>query len=382
METLLYEEQDVDSLAGVMPSRVFELLMKSEVMNFQHSFMDLVANSLSQKAALWQIYGKTELTSLCNQLLLQVVRSSRDSDCIENSEAVCLSLCSVALWLAYQGEYNLSAVVVQHASERFPRDPMSRHWQKTESLINSVQAIYRGKWTDGLNACSQIYVYDEPLSVLQRATLNIARANGTAAHKQLLELMADDELEPIYYVRAMILMSNTFFRSESISGCETRFSAEAMGILNEASVFAKEKYLSYEAAIIDLHITYVLLLMGMPQQALKLIRNCMETILANGGIYDCARTQFLFVKCVIAAEGQNNKAGKLSKLTVTVPILEEVVQSFLKLEAYAKVKDVYIYLTLAYESCDIVAERNKWSYKLRNLEEQFPTPTEYLNIFL
>lgn len=365
-----------------MPSKIFELLMKSEVMNFQHSLMDLVANSLSQKAALWQIYGKTELTSLCNQLLLQVVRSSRDSDCIENSEAVCLSLCSVALWLAHQGEYNLSAVVVQHASERFPRDPMSRHWQKTESLVNATQAIYRAKWTDGLNACSQLYVYDEPMSVLQRATLNIARGNGTAAHKQLLALMADDELEPIYYVRAMILMSNTFFRSESISGCETRFSAEAMGILNEASVFAKEKYLSYEAAIIDLHITYVLLLMGMPQQALKLIRNCMETILANGGVYDCARTQFLFVKCLIAAEGQTNKEGKLAKLAATVPILEEVVQSFLKLEAYAKVKDVYIYLTLSYDGCDMVAERNKWAYKLRNLEEQFPTPTEYLNIFL
>lgn len=364
-----------------MPSKIFELLMKSEVMNFQHSLMDLVANSLSQKAAIWQIYGKTELTSLCNQLLLQVVRSSQDSDCIENSEAICLSLCSVTLWLANQGEYNLSAVVIQHVSERFPRDPLSRHWQKTEALINATQAVYRGKWTEGLNACSQLYVYDEHLSMLQRATLNIARGDGTAAHKQLLVLMADDELEPIYYVRAMILMSNTFFRSESIANCETRFSAEAMGILNEASVFAKEKYLSYEAAIIDLHITYVLLLMGMPQQALKLIRNCMETILANGSIYDCARTQFLFVKCLIAGQGEDKNA-QINKITVTLAILEEAIQHFLKLEAYAKAKDVYIYLALTYDSLGMVAERNKWSYKLRTLEEEFPTPTEYLNIFL
>lgn len=343
--------------------------------------MDLVANSLSQKAAVWQLYGKTELTSLCNQLLLQVVRSSKDSNCIENSEAVCLSLCSVALWLSLRGEFNLSAVVIQHASERFPRDPKSRSWQMTESLINSNHAIHRCKWTDGLSACSQIYVYDQTLSILQRATLNIARGNGTAAYKQLQHLLNDDRLEPIYRVRAMILMSNTFFRSEIISSGEKRFSAEAMGILNEASVYAKEKYLSYEAAIVDLHTTYVLLLMGMPQQALKLIRNCMESILSNGGIYDCARAQFLFVKCLVAAQGSNN-AEKIKKLSSTLSILEECIQSFMKLDAYAKVKDIFIYLSLFYDSVGLTAERNKWSYKFRNLEEQFPTPTEYLNVFL
>lgn len=355
--------------------------MKSEVINFQHSLMDLVANSLSQKAAVWQLYGKTELSSLCNQLLLQVVRSNKDTDCIENSEAVCLSLCSVALWLSLQGEFVLSAVVIQHASERFPRDPNSRHWQKTEAYIQLQQAIHRCKWTDGLRACSRIRIYDKTMSTLQQATLNIARGNGTTAYKQLQQLLSDDCLEPVYRVRAMILMSNTFFRGELISSGDKRFSAEAMGILNEASVYAKEKYLSYEAAIVDLHTTYVLLLMGMPQQALKLIRNCMETILANGGIYDCARTQFLFVKCLIATQG-NNQDAKINKLTSTLPILEECIQNFMRLEAYAKVKDIYIYLSMFYNGVGLEAERNRWACKFRHFEEQYPTPTEYLNVFL
>lgn len=355
--------------------------MKSEVINFQHSLMDLVANSCSQKAAVWQLYGKTELASLCNQLLLQVVRSSKDSDCIENSEAVCLSLCSIALWLSIQGEHVLSAVAIQHASERFPRDPLSRHWQMTDAYIQSQQAIHRCKWTDGLRACNQISICDPVLSTLQQAALNISRGNGSAAYKQLQQLLNDDGLEPIYRVRAMILMSNTFVRNELTLSAEKRFSAEAMGILNEASVYAKEKFLSYEAAVVDLHTTYVLLLMGMPQQALKLIRNCMETILANGGIYDCTRTQFLFVKCLVAAQGDNQKE-KINKLLATLPILEECIQNFMKLEAFAKVKDVYIYLSLFYESVGLEAERNKWACKFRNLDEQFTTPTEYLNVFL
>lgn len=354
--------------------------MKSEVMNFQHSLMDLVAKSLSQKAAVWQLYGKTELSSLCNQLLLQVVRSSKESDCIENSEAVCLSLCCVALWLSLHGDLHLSAVVLQHASERFPRDPLS-HWQMTESYIQSQQAIHHCKWTDGLKASSKLFVYDATLGTLQQATLNIARGNCSTAQKQLQQLLSDDRLEPIHRVRAMILIANTFFRSELISSSDKRFSAEAMGILNEAYVYAKEKYLSYEAAIVDLHTTYILLLMGMPQQALKLIRNCMETILANGGIYDCAKTQFLFVKCLVAAQ-RNNHAEKINKLTATLPILEDCIQGFMKLGAYAKVKDIYIYLSLAYDSVDLIPERNVYAYKFRNLEEQFPTPTEYFNVFL
>lgn len=366
---------------GVVPSKLFELLMKSEVINFQHSLMDLVANSCSQKAAVWQLYGKTELASLCNQLLLQVVRSSKDSDCIENSEAVCLSLCSIALWLSVQGEHVLSAVVIQHASDRFPRDPLSRHWQMTEAYIHSQQSIHRCKWTDGLRACSQIRIYNPVLSALQQATLNISRGNGSAAYKHLQQLLNDDRLEPIYRVRAMILMSNTFVRNELLISTEKRFSAEAMGILNEASVYAKEKFLSYEAALVDLHTTYVLLLMGMPQQALKLIRNCMETILANGGIYDCTRTQFLFVKCLLAAQGDNH-LEKINKLLATLPILDECIQNFMKLEAFAKVKDIYIYLSIFYESVGLTAERNKWACKFRHLDEQYPTPTEYLNVFL
>lgn len=366
---------------GVVPSKLFELLMKSEVMNFQHSLMGLVSISLSQKSAVWQLYGKTELASLCNQLLLQVVRSSKESDAIENNESVCLSLCCVTLWLSLQGDSSLAALVIQHASDRFPRDPHSRHWQMTEAYIQSQYAIHQCRWTDGLKACGLINVYDPTLSVIQQATLNIARGNGTAAQRQLQQLLSDSQLEPIYRVRAMILISNTFFRSELISNGDKRFSAEAMGILNDASVYAKEKYLSYEAAIVDLHTTYILLLMGMPQQALKLIRNCMETILANGGIYDCAKTQFLFVKSLVAAQG-NNTVEKIHKLSATLPILEECIQNFMKLGAYAKVKDVYIYLSMIYDSLDLPAERNKWAYKFRNLEEQFATPTEYLNVFL
>lgn len=341
--------------------------------------MDLVANCLSQKAAVWQQYGKTEIASLCNQLLLQVVRANKESDCIENSESVCLSLCCIAMWLSLQGEISQCAVVLQHASERFPRDPLSRKWLMTETYIAAQQGIYHCKWTDASRACSQLYMFDKTLCILQRSALNIARRNCIVAQKHLQTLLKDEQLEPINRIRAMILSINTYFRNDITATDISRFSAEVIGILNEASVYAKEKYLSYEAAIVDIHTTYVLLLMGMPQQALKLIRNCMETILANGGIYDCAKTQFLFVRCLVAAE--LDRKDKIARLCETLSILDECIQGFMKLEAYPKVKDIYIYLATFYDDVNMVPERNKWAYKFRDLEEQFSTPCEYLNVF-
>lgn len=374
---------DFDNL-GVLPAKLFELLMKSEILNFQHNLTELIANCLSQKAAIWQLYGKTEIASLCNQLLLQVIRTNKESDCVENSEPACLSLCCVALWLSLQGELVLSSVVLQHANECFPRSPLAHHWQLTEAYITMQQAIYRSKWSEATRACSQLYVFDKNLGILQKSMLNIIRGNWMAAQRQLQALLRDEQLQPIHRVRAMILIANTYFFNKSNSSndndCSTYYSGEVVGILNEAYNYAKEKYLAYEAAIVDLHTTYVLLHMGLAQQALKLIKSLMETIFASGGIYDSSKTKFLFVQCLVASQANRNE--KIARLNESLPILEECIQNFNKLEAYAKVKDIYLYLANLCNSINLMPERNKWAYRFHDLEEQFPTPVEQLNIFL
>lgn len=346
--------------------------MKSEKINFQNTLMELVSNCFSQKSAVWQQYGRTELSSLCNQLLLQTFDSS--------TESVCLSLCHLSLWLALQGEILQCAVILQQLSERFPRDPLSRNWQKIEGYISSQQGIHHCKWSVADRACSRLFIYDKTISILQRATMHISQRNCALAQKYLLQLLNDDKLEPINRVRAMILLANTHFTNDVSNDGEIRFTADVIDILNEASLYAKEKYLAYEAAIADIHTAYVLLDMGMPQQALRLIKNCMELILANGGIYECAKTNFLFVRCLVAV--QPNDHSKLYELNETLAILEQCVQSFMKLEVYSKAKDIYIYLAKTFNELGLMKDRNKWSYKYRELEEQFPTSNEYLNVFL
>lgn len=354
--------------------------MRAEVINYQNNLQELVANSISQKAAIWQQYGKSELSLVLNQVLLQIQRTNKEGDCVENREGVCLALCNVALWLSLQGDINLTAVVLQHASDRFPRDSLSKHWLTTEALILSQHAIQRYKWSEAAKACSTLYLLDPVLGTIQRGHMYIARRHCVRAQGLLQPMLRNQNLEPTQRIRIQILLANTFLdQGGSDNDRTTIFNAELIRTLTEAAVYAKYKYLSYEGALVDIHTAYVLLLMGLPQLALRLVRNCMETIFANGGVYDCSRTQFLFVRCLVAA--QHTIPEMVIKMKECIQILIDCAQTYLKLEIFPKAKDIYIYLATFYEQANMPKERNRWSYKFRDLEEQFPTSSEYLNVF-
>lgn len=289
---------------------------------------------------------------------------------MENCESVCHSLCCVALWLSLRGEYALCAVVLQHARERFRRHPLASNWMICDAYVTSIQAMYRGRWDEATQACCTLYTIDPVISLLQRATLHIMRRNLNDARRIVDRLLDDEHLEPLSRVRALVLLANT--RDE-------RNTSEAVNVLNEASVLARAMYLAYETALIYVNLAYVLFRMEMPGKALKTIRRCMETILADGGVYDSARTSFLFVRCLVAVE--RTLVDQAKRLDECADILVTVVEQFRKVEAVAKMKDVYIWLAQTNHRLDRRDERNRWARKFRELERWAPTPVECLNVF-
>ena len=70
--------------------------MKSDVLNCQHSMIDLMTNSYAQKAALWSLYGKSEMSILSSQLLLHL-NTSNPTQGVQsyNGEGTCQALCNV-----------------------------------------------------------------------------------------------------------------------------------------------------------------------------------------------------------------------------------------------------------------------------------------------
>lgn len=365
----------VAALSGYLPSKLFDVLIKSDILNCQHSLMNLISNCMAERAALWNLYGWHEIGSLCSQLLLN--SNLKVMERTYNGEGFCQALCNVSLWLAMQGDFITSSLIISRVKERFQRYPISKNWMLVESYVNSIQSIYLEKWSDAATACDHFYHIDPNLSVLQRANLNIARGNRSVALSLLDILLTNDsddkKLPTLYKVRAMIIQA--FCMSDANST-----SSESLLILNRAAVLAQENYLNYENSIINMHISYILLSMNMPHEALKVIKSNIENILSNGGIYDKGKAIFLFNQCIIASV--STKDEKIDKAKQLKEQFELSITYFTKLECWRKVKAIYMYLAKLHNELGMIEERNQFAYKFRLIvEEHTNSCNENINMF-
>lgn len=365
----------VAALSGYVPSKLFDVLIKSDILNCQHSIMNLIANCIAERAALWTFYGKHEMASLCSQQLLNANLKVMEKS--HNGEGLCLSLCNISLWFAMQGEFIASAVILSRAKERFPRFPISKNWMLVDYYTQSIQAIYLERWSDAAEACDNLYqVCDEKLGILQRAHLNLSRGNRSTALSLLdllLEQEEDDKIFSLYKIRGMIMQAMCMSEPTNVS-------AESLLILNRAAIVARDKYLDYEHAVVNMHISYVLMKMNMAEEALQTLQVCMEKILANGSIYDKGKVLFLFCQCLI--ETKLSKDEKINALNRVLDQLNMAVKYFSKLECWQKVKAIYMYLAKLYNELGMTEERNHFSYKFRLIvEEHSNMSNENINTF-
>lgn len=363
----------VAAISGYLPSKLFDVLIKSDILNCQHSMVNLISNCVSERSALWALYGKNEMASLSSQLLLNSNLKTMERN--HNGEGLCQALCNVAMWLALQGDYVSSSIILNKAMEKFPRFPVSRNWILVEYYISSQQAIQMEKWSDAANACDHIHHLDKNLSIIQRASLNIARGNRSVALSLLDQLLAqdDEKLEPLMRVRGMVMQAQSLVDARNVP-------SESLLVLNRAGVLAKEKHLDYEHSIVDMNIGYILNRMGMHQQALKVVKLVLENILANGGIYDKAKVLFLFVQCLVASSATVEL--KMEKLKKTMEQIELAIVYFRKLECWNKVKDVYMFLAKLSNELGMTEERNHYALKFRLIsEEHTNNSNDNINIF-
>ncbi|KAI5735579.1 hypothetical protein M8J77_020230 [Diaphorina citri] len=153
------------SSMGTKPSLVFELLHKSDLLNFHYDITDLMANSYATKAGLWNMYGKTEMASLMSQMLLHLdLKDPTIGLTCYNGESVCLAICNVTSRFIEEGEFHLANIVLNHAKERFPQE---KSWQLVEQLLVFTQALYQRQWLEAQRAVDQIAAHDKIESKLR-----------------------------------------------------------------------------------------------------------------------------------------------------------------------------------------------------------------------
>ncbi|XP_056636653.1 anaphase-promoting complex subunit 5 [Diorhabda sublineata] len=359
---------------------IFETLAKSDMINCQHNYKDLISNNYSMKSSLWQLYGKTEMSSLWSQLLLYQNMDSLSPGKAFYGEGYCLAVCNIANHLLVEGEYGLVNCVLNFAKKRFPHQPQSNVWMLCENIFVFTRSLHHEKFAEAESAAQKIMVMDKWEGYLRLAEVFFYKRDYVEADKcieMLLNQYENDNTykfsDRYYYVRAKIIKMEIQFATsypDSIpSGIIT--------VLNNCLIESQTSQLDYQTALIHLVLANCMLHVGLTTQALGVLDKCLVQILGHGGCYDRARATLLYAKCLIADSSRLSNEERNKVIMRCAHMLEKVKDEFGKVEAKYRVKDVLFLQSQLYHWLNMKTERNKCALEYRLLDEEHTTKNIY-----
>lgn len=216
--------------------------------------VDLMSMIYAEKTALWSYYGKTEMSSVCAQLLL-LLNSGEKKQLMFNGPSTCQAVVTVANILHEMGEYNLSAIVIENAKERFPNQPSSRIWALSEQLHEFFKLMRNEKWSAAEDIAYNIYNLNPIESKFKLMEVLFARHDFPGAIKIAYELDDDENITAQQKVRAKLWMSQ--IKCGSVYAGTPTSAADSVLLLSSALDIAISNHLSYYAAIVSMHIASV-----------------------------------------------------------------------------------------------------------------------------
>ncbi|EDW57083.1 anaphase-promoting complex subunit 5 [Drosophila virilis] len=352
------------TVAGYQPLRLFDLLQHSDHLTNRNNLSNHASEALALRSAVWCAYGRHELSALYAQLLLSVRQRFNSG----GSAGLGSALASYAMWLHLQGELRLARVLLHRAREQLPRMPSAECWMISQCHVIIQSGIYRCRWHDAFKACDQLHLLDAAAAMQQRAAIYVAKREFYNARRLLDKLAARSELPFLLRMRIQVLLAYC-------SLAEGSFSSEAVTLLLRVAEDMSDSQMDYELAMVDMLLAQVLLMLGMPQKAYQAIKRSMDDIHINGGLYERAKTDFVFVRCLLAIKDADARKAQLLK---SLDILERAAQSFKQLSAHAKVLDVYVFLAQRFNEYGERGLRNKYAGEFRRYFMEHPIPREYL----
>ncbi|XP_028176804.1 anaphase-promoting complex subunit 5 isoform X2 [Ostrinia furnacalis] len=349
---------------GARPSEVFQIITKGDSLNYLHSMTDLTLAGLANTAALWALYGKTEMASVSCQLLLNLntkcnVGSSSVWHWTESMATACAGLVVTAAW---RGEPALAAALASHLQH--PR------LLAVAARNHAAAALMAGKWEEAEQSIRQLASSDRWESQLLKAEMYFLKGDSTEALESLHDILdfCKTEDDSLHYMslklKAMILMSQVQHSFSNIQSTNIM-------LLNEAVSLAKKYHLHYLGATAEMHIANVQLNMGCAKNALLLIRKVLPGIMAHGSAYDCARALLLYTKCRIASAPVAGEARALV-LQSCCDALDTVKKNFARVCAHSRLLQTWYLQAQLYNDIGNHAARNQCAWMYRQLETQNP----------
>ncbi|XP_048245886.1 anaphase-promoting complex subunit 5-like isoform X1 [Haliotis rufescens] len=358
-----------NAFANAKPASIFEYLLKSDILNCQHSVAGLMCVSYAQKAALWHMYGKRESSSMCSQLVLNLDTS--ESGVFHNGESLCIALCNLAQQLSDKGLYTAALDVVGNAKQRFPSHTQHAHlWMACEQMILFDRAVLNHRHKAAEQAVLNLRAVNQNEANLRNAILLKEQGEVTAAFTQLHTLLASkadqcEEPTPDFPCRVLLALSDLYI--------QTGNHTTALTHVTDCITRAKQHHLQYLDAIATVHLSFIQFHMKLPKQALSLLEVNLLTVLTNGSCLDQAKTLYVYAKCRVAAAAKDGEGPRKAALLSGVDLMNKVVALYQGMEAQHRVKDALYYQARLYNDLGYHSERNKCAHRFRQLDQQFPT---------
>lgn len=367
---------------GKMAHKLMDALKDTDILHWKHSLSELIEISLAQTTSIWRMYGKSTMSAQQAQLLLNMSSLEPVNFGVQqnNTEAFAVALCHLAELHAEQGLYAAVSEILQHLKEQFP--PHTQHaklWMLCDLKIQFEKHMNEGKYhlaeplivaMSALDKTQGLYRKALVLKVLNRST----EAYGVL---QRLQVLCDKTKCTELAIRVMLSTAELHWESSGFS--------TALPLLLQALALARQHHLQSLASETILHLAFTQLMLGIPEQALSVLHEAIEPILAHGSLMDKGRALLLMARCQTEAAGfKPNTRGQtdLNRLALAVDTLGEAAAYFSKLNCKERLREIHYLHALLYHALGQSAERNKSAMHFRLLDQDLQTPTPPISMRL
>ncbi|XP_012704930.1 anaphase-promoting complex subunit 5 [Fundulus heteroclitus] len=370
------------AMQGKAAHKLMDALKDTEILHWKHSLSELIEISLAQTTSIWRMYGKSTMALQQAQLLLNMSSLEPVNFGVHqnNTEAFAVALCHLAELHAEQGLYNATSEIFQHLKDQFP--PHTQHsklWMLCDLKIQFERHMNNRKYHVAEPLVKAMSALNKTEGLYRKAIVLKALNRSTEAYSILQQLQAHCEKTKCTEIIIRVMLSTAELHWESSS-----FST-ALPLLLQALALARQHHLQSLASETILHLAFTQLMLGIPEQALSVLHEAMEPLLAHGAVMDKGRAMLLAARCHMAVAGFRLKGrGPLDvhSAALAADSLNEAASYFSKLNCKERLRDVHYLQAQLYHSLGQTSQSNKsaMNFRLLDQELQSPAPPVFLQL--
>uniref|UniRef100_A0A3Q1J309 Anaphase-promoting complex subunit 5 n=1 Tax=Anabas testudineus TaxID=64144 RepID=A0A3Q1J309_ANATE len=355
---------------GKTAHKLMDALKDTDILHWKHSLSELIEISLAQTTSIWRMYGKSTMALQQAQLLLNMSSLEPVNFGVQqnNTEAFAVALCHLAELHAEQGLYNAVSEILQHLKEQFP--PHTQHaklWMLCDLKIQFERHMNEGKCHLAAPLVTAISALNKTEGLYRKAQVLKALNRSTEAYSILQRLQVHCEKTKCTEMVIRVMLCTAELHWES-SGFST-----ALPLLLQALALARQHHLQSLASETILHLAFTQLMLGVPEQALSVLHEAIEPVLAHGSVTDKGRALLLTARCQVAVAGFRPNA-------LAVDTLKEAAAYFSKLNCKERLRDIHYLKAQLHHSLGHSSQCNKSAMLFRLLDQELQSPAPPVSI--